>query len=144
MYGRILLPTDGSDFATRGVDHGLALAKAFDIPVTVITVDVPLSGFALESVVQGEAYDSYNRAVEENAADLEAKIRAKATAAGVAMEFVSEVNMSAASAIIEAAEARKCGLIVIASHGRRGISRLMLGSQTAEVLAHSKVPVLVV
>ncbi len=144
MYNRILIPTDGSELAAKGVDHGLALAKALGIPVTVITVTVPLTGFALQGVVQGEALDSYNEGVKKEVDDLEKLIREKAGKTGVAVDFVREINVSPATAILDAAGAKGCGLIVISSHGRRGISRLMLGSQTAEVLAESAVPVLVV
>jgi hypothetical protein len=61
MYKRILIPTDGSELASKGVDHGLALAKALGIPATVINVTVPLAGFALQGVVQAQAMDSYKK-----------------------------------------------------------------------------------
>ncbi|MFB9947776.1 universal stress protein [Rhizobium puerariae] len=144
MYNRILIPTDGSETAAKGVEHGLALAQALNIPVTIVTVTVPLSGLALESVVQGEAFDSYNEAVQEEVKGLEKRVREQAAKAAVPIEFVSEFNVSPAAAILETAHARKCDVIVIASHGRRGIRRLMLGSQTAEVIANSTIPVLIV
>ncbi len=71
MYNRILLPTDGSELAGRGVDHGLALAKALNLPVTVISVIVPLTGFALQGIVQAEAMDSYNEGRRKEIEDLE-------------------------------------------------------------------------
>ena len=144
MYNRILIPTDGSELAAKGIDQGLALAKSLNLPATVVTVTVPLTGFAFQGIVQAEALDSYNESVRKELEDLERIVRDKATKAGVTIDFVEKVNVSPADAILEAAQAAKCGLIVISSHGRRGISRLMLGSQTAEVLANSAVPVLVV
>jgi nucleotide-binding universal stress UspA family protein len=144
MYNRILLPTDGSELAARGVDHGLALAKALDLPVTVVSVIVPLTGFALQGIVQAESMDSYNEGRQKEIDDLKQIIGEKAKRAGVAADFVSKVHMSPAAAILETAAEQGCGLIVISSHGRRGISRLMLGSQTSEVLSEAGIPVLVV
>jgi nucleotide-binding universal stress UspA family protein len=144
MYNRILLPTDGSELAARGVDHGLALAKALKLPVTVVSVIVPLTGFALQGIVQAESMDSYNEGRQKEIDDLKQIIGEKAKRAGVAADFVSKVHMSPAAAILETAAEQGCGLIVISSHGRRGISRLMLGSQTSEVLSEAGIPVLVV
>lgn len=144
MYNRILLPTDGSELAARGVDHGLALAKALNLPVTVVSVIVPLTGFALQGIVQAESMDSYNEGRQKEIDDLKQIIGEKAKRAGVAADFVSKVHMSPAAAILETAAEQGCGLIVISSHGRRGISRLMLGSQTSEVLSEAGIPVLVV
>ena len=144
MYNRILLPTDGSNLAAKGVDHGLALAHALNVPVTVVTVTVPLTGFAFQGIVQAESIDSYNEGVQKEVADLEKLVRDKAADKGVTVDFVNETNHSPASAILDVAQAKGCDLIVISSHGRRGISRLMLGSQTAEVVANSAVPVLIV
>ncbi|MBB3658025.1 nucleotide-binding universal stress UspA family protein [Rhizobium sp. BK650] len=144
MYNRILLPTDGSELAARGIDHGLALAKALNLPVTVVSVIVPLTSFALQGIVQAEAMDSYNEGRRKEIEDLGQIIGEKAKAAGVVADFVSKVHVSPAAAILETAAERGCGLIVISSHGRRGISRLMLGSQTSEVLSEASIPVLVV
>lgn len=144
MYNRILLPTDGSELSARGVDHGLALAKALNLPVTVVTVIVPLTGFALQGIVQAEAMDSYNEGRRKEVEDLEQIIAEKAKRAGVIADFVSKIHLSPAAAILETAVEQGCGLIVISSHGRRGISRLMLGSQTSEVLSEAGIPVLVV
>jgi nucleotide-binding universal stress UspA family protein len=144
MYNRILIPSDGSELAAKGIDHGLALAKALNIPATIVTVVVPLTGFALQGVIQGEALDSYNDGIQAEVNELEALVKEKAAKAGVAIEFITETNVSPAAAILEVAQSKGCGLIVISSHGRRGIGRLLLGSQTSEVLANSTIPVLVV
>lgn len=144
MYTRILLPTDGSELAAKGVDHGFALAKALGIPATVITVTVPLTGFALQGMVQADAVNAYNDSIGNELEELEKQTRERAAIAGVSVEFINETNLSPASAILETAQRSGCELIVISSHGRRGIKRLMLGSQTAEVLANSPIPVLIV
>lgn len=144
MYTRILIPTDGSELATKGLDHGLALAKALGLPVTVVCVTVPLGGLALQGVVQAQALESYDQGIREELAATERLVRQKVTEAGVAAEFISETAISAATGILETAEARNCGLIVISSHGRTGIVRMILGSQTQEVLAKATIPVLVV
>jgi nucleotide-binding universal stress UspA family protein len=144
MYTRILIPTDGSELAAKGVDHGLALAKALGIPASVVTVTVPLTGFAFQGIVQAEAVDTYNDSVSKELEELEKQIREKAAIAGVSIEFINETNLSPATAILETAQRSGCELIVISSHGRRGIKRIMLGSQTAEVLANSTIPVLIV
>lgn len=144
MYNRILIPTDGSELATTGLEYGLALARAVNAAVTVVTVVVPPTGFVFEGIIQAEGLGEYNALVSKEVTALEHDVRERAAKAGVAVEFVTENNMSAAAAIVATAEAKGCDLIVISSHGRRGISRLMLGSQTAEVLAESKIPVLVV
>jgi nucleotide-binding universal stress UspA family protein len=144
MYDRILIPTDGSELATRGLDHGLALAKALSLPATVITVAVPLSGFALQGIIQGEALKAYTDSVTLEITQLEIEVRQTAAKRGVTIDFVSRTDISPASAIVEAAKSSGCGLIVMSSHGRRGIVRAMLGSETAEVVAQSAIPVLVV
>jgi nucleotide-binding universal stress UspA family protein len=144
MYTRILIPTDGSQLATKGLDHGLALAKTLGLPVTVVCVTVPLSGLALQGVVQGQAFESYDQGVRQELAATELFVRHRAAAAGVVAEFINETAISAATGILETAQARNCGLIVISSHGRTGIVRMLLGSQTQDVLARSTIPVVVV
>ncbi|MEX2693601.1 universal stress protein [Rhizobium mongolense] len=144
MYTRILLPTDGSELAAKGVDHGLALANALGIPASVVSVTVPLSGFAYLGILESTAVDTLNDTVSKELEVLEKHIREKATVAGVSIEFINETSLSPADALLEIAERSGCDLIVMSSHGRRGIKRMMLGSQTAEVLANSTIPVLVV
>lgn len=144
MYNRILIPTDGSELASKGVDHGLALAKALGIPATIITVTVPLTGFALEGIAQANAIDSYNQAVQNELHGLESQVRDKAAKAQVTIDFVNEINVSPAAAILETARTKDCRLIVISSHGRTGLRRMVLGSQTQEILAASTIPVVVV
>lgn len=144
MYKHILITTDGSELAARGLDHGFQLAKSLGAEVSVVNVIVPLTGLAFEAVVESTAIDLYDRQTKEEAEKLEADTKKKAADIGLPINFVRVNYQFPAEAIIETAAKRGCDLIVMSSHGRRGLSRMILGSQTAEVLAESKLPVLVV
>lgn len=149
MYASILLSTDGSDVARKGVEHGIALAKALNAKVTVITVTEPLpvdygSGHAPGWIPSQEEFDSFDAACKESAGKVLDKARAMAEQVGISAEFLHVPNAHAATAIVETAKSRGCDLIVMASHGRRGLRKLLLGSQTSEVLVNGSVPVLVV
>lgn len=138
MYKNILVSTDGSELAMKGVDHALGLAKDADAKVTVITVSYP---YPLQSAA---TFDSWNNAQRETAEKALREAKAAGERHGVEVQAHQAVNESAAEAIVDAAISRHCDLIVMASHGRRGMSRLLLGSQTSEVVSHSPIPVLVV
>ena len=149
MYTNILLSTDGSDVARNGVKHGIALAKALNAKVTVITVTEPLpvdygSGHASGWTPSQEEADSFDAAHKEHAGKVLDEVRAMAEQIGISAELVHVPNAHPATAIIETAKSRGCDLIVMASHGRRGLRKLLLGSQTSEVLVDGSVPVLVV
>ncbi|MFT4150002.1 MAG: universal stress protein [Paracoccaceae bacterium] len=148
MYSHILISTDGSEVAAKGVDHGLTLAKALGSRVTIITVteSFPIyAGTVGDAWVAGPAeIDAYDERQKEYAADVLKAAKAAADKIGVTAELVHVPNARAADAIVDTAKSRDCNLIAMSSHGRRGLGRLLLGSQTAEVLAHSPVPVLVV
>jgi Universal stress protein UspA and related nucleotide-binding proteins len=148
MYGHILIATDGSDVATRGVDHGLSLAKALGARVTVVfaTEPFPFPSRAIGAGWSATATDMerYEASQKDYAEGVLKAVRDRADAMGVKAETVHVPDAHPATAIIDTAKARDCSLIVMASHGRRGIGRLILGSQTAEVLSHSPVPVHVV
>jgi nucleotide-binding universal stress UspA family protein len=145
MYKRILIATDGSELAARGLEQGLVLASQLQAEVAVVTVSEPhITGY--EGAL-GWAYNllpEYQRAQEEAATRVLEAAQQKAAAAGVAAEVIHVPDRYAADGIIETAEARSSDLIVMASHGRRGLGRLVLGSQVAEVLARSRIPVLVI
>lgn len=149
MYKLILIPTDGSECARKGVDHGLSLAKSVGAKVIIVTVTEPFpiyagaaasAGWASPPMDTGEYEAGQRQAAEKVLAD----VRAAAESLGIDAETVHVLQAHPAEAIVEKANARRCGVIVMASHGRRGLRRLLLGSQTAEVLASSSVPVLVV
>lgn len=145
MYTHILIPTDGSELAQNGVDHGLSLAKALGSKVTVITVTEPAERIYGRGWAPAEQdIKKINEQNKEADTRLLTTIKATAEDRGIACEAVHEFNSSPASAIVEATERLGCNLVVMSSHGRRGIARVLLGSQTAEVVARSLVPVLVV
>jgi len=149
MYANILLSTDGSDVARKGVEHGLALAKALNAKVTVITVTEPLpidygGGHAGGWIPTPEEFDRFEAASREHAGKVLDEVRVPAKQIGISAELLHVPNAHPATAIIETAKSRGCDLIVMASHGRRGLRKLFLGSQTSEVLVDGSVPVLVV
>lgn len=148
MYHHILITTDGSDLAQRGVDQGLSLAKALGSKVTVIvaTEPFPIQAAATSSGWVGSPvdYERYDEGQKRFAEETLAGVKAEAGKLGLDADAIHAANAHPATAILEAAASRKCDLIVMASHGRRGISRMLMGSQTAEVLASSNAPVLVV
>ena len=143
MYANILLSTDGSDVARKGVKDGIALAKGLNAKVTVITVTEPLP-VAPGWIPSQEEFDHFDAACKERAGKVLDEARAMAEQIGISAELLHVPNAHPATAIIETAKSRGCDLIVMASHGRRGLRKLFLGSQTSEVLADGSVPVLVV
>ncbi|WP_397422609.1 universal stress protein [Phenylobacterium sp.] len=145
MYKHILISTDGSDLAQKGLDHGLTLAKGLGAKVTIVTVTERLPVYyGLDAGVAAMAYGGYGANQKEAAEKVLTAAKAAAARMAVMADTVLIEDALPAEAIIEAAKAHDCSLIAMASHGRRGLGRLMMGSVTAEVLAHSPVPVLVV
>ena len=149
MYANILLSTDGSDIATKGVKHGMALARALNAKVIVITVtdSFPVDyggGFDSGWVPSQEEVASFDAARKKGAYKVLDEVRSIAEQVGISAELLHVPNAHPATAIVETAKARGCDLIVMASHGRRGLRKLFLGSQTSEVLGNGNVPVLVV
>lgn len=148
VYKHILISTDGSQFAQAGVDHGLSLAKALGSKVTIITATepFPVPGTASGAgwIATPDDFESYQDSRKKFAEGILAPLKAAAEKMGVKADTIHVPDAWAATAIVETAQQAGCDLVVMASHGRRGVKRLLLGSQTAEVLTHSKIPVLVV
>jgi nucleotide-binding universal stress UspA family protein len=148
MYSHILIATDGSELAQRGVDQGLWLAKQLGSKVTILTASDPIMPYAFSGEFATAAsvteFADYNKKQEEGAMAILSKVKAAADKMGVSADTVYMEEMRPAEAIADIAKERGCALIVMASHGRRGLGRLFLGSQTIEVLSHSAIPVLVV
>ena len=149
MYANILMSTDGSDVARKGVKHGIALAKALNAKATIITVTEPLEvnyggDLAVGWIPSQEEFGRFDAACKESAGKVLDEARAMAEQIGISAELLHVPNAYPAPAIIETAKSRGCDLIVMASHGRRGLRKLLLGSQTSKVLADGSVPVLVV
>jgi nucleotide-binding universal stress UspA family protein len=144
-YKHILLPTDGSPLSDQAVKAGVALAQALGARVTALFVAPAPTPLVFEGGLP-VAYmtPEEHGALSERAAARYLGVAEKAAkAAGVPCECASVTSDYPAEAIVDAAGKRHCDLIVMASHGRRGIKALLLGSETSKVLAHAKVPVLV-
>jgi len=140
MYRHILIPTDGSELAQHGVTHGLALAKSLGAKASVIFVVEPfseMSGRFLEAVA------TYAELRKEQAKSVLDRAAKAAKEAGVSCEAIQVENGQPHQAIIAAAEDKGCDLIAMSSHGRSGLSMLLIGSVTNKVLAQAKTPVLV-
>lgn len=143
MYKHLLIATDGSDISQKALEHGLALADALRARATIVTVTEPW-----DVVVIGEAAivfppEQYEKSAEANARHILAQARRVAETHGTACEFLHVKDRHAAEGILEAAKDAGCDMIVMASHGRRGLSRLVLGSEAHNVVTHSLVPVLI-
>jgi nucleotide-binding universal stress UspA family protein len=143
MYKHILIPTDGSELSQNAVDYGMALAKSVNAKVTVLTVSTPFHAFAIEPGMVTDTLEQYEKRIATLTAKYLSVAKEAALAAGVSCETMHVEHDHPYLAIIETASRKSCDLIVMASHGRRGISAIVLGSETVKVLTHSTIPVLV-
>ena len=147
MFTSILVPTDGGPLSRKATRAAATLAKSNKAKVTSIYVTPPF-----HMVVAYDVYvppdlltaENYDAAVAKSAAKVLAQAEKVCREHGVSWEGMHVSNDSPYQAIIAAAKRRRCDLILMASHGRRGLSSLLLGSETSKVLLHSKIPVLVV
>ena len=143
MFKRILVPTDGSDITGKAVDKAIGLAKSVGATLYAISVKEPFPYSAI-SEMQPTPPQEFFDAQERIAAKRLAQVTDAAKAAGVACQAHSVEALHPWEAIIDHAKRNECDLVVMASHGRRGVSALLLGSETQKVLTHSTVAVLVV
>ncbi|WP_297110420.1 universal stress protein [uncultured Devosia sp.] len=148
MFKSILVATDGSDLANKALEVALETARLNGASLTILTATDPVStgigsgGFG--TIDAGPIVARLEEAYASEAADLLAAARHKAQEAGITAQTLHLPRHRPADGIIETAAERKCDLIVMGSHGRRGLGRLLLGSQAAEVLARAPVPVLII
>ena len=143
MFKRILIPTDGSDITAKAVHAAISLAKVHGAALYAISVKEPFPYSAIsemQPVPPQEFYDAQERIA---AARVKAVVD-NATSAGVTCNGHTVEALHAWEAILDHAKAQKCDLIVMASHGRRGVAALLLGSETQKVLTHTTIPALVV
>ena len=146
MYRNVLVATDGSALADHAVSHGLSLAKSVGAKVTVVIVEAPFNIYDLPASRTQEISDfitEYSTRMRQHANSVLSHVADKANAAGVPCETVHCEHDFPYKAIIATAEAKGCDVIVMASHGRSGMSAMLLGSVTNQVLTHTKLPVLV-
>ena len=143
MYKNILIATDGSELAGKAIAAGFELARELGSAITVVTVTEPWTVYASGEVGLAFPVDEYEKSTRENAAHILGGVSKLAHKAGLTCATIHAKDQYPSDGILETAKARGCDLIVMASHGRRGLGRLLLGSQAVRVLTHSNVPVLV-
>jgi nucleotide-binding universal stress UspA family protein len=143
MFKHILIATDGSELAERAAAQGFALAKALDAKVTAVTVSEPWAAVVSGEAAFGFPPDDYEKGAAEAAQAVLGRVAELAKAAGVACTAVHVKDHFPDEGIVGAAKEKGCDLIVMASHGRRGFAKLLLGSVATRVLTLSPVPVLV-
>lgn len=143
MYKHLLIATDGSELARKAVDQGLVLAGLLGARVLAVHVTVPWTAVAVADIAPSLPPENYERSVDDEAQSILADVAVAAKAAGVPCETLHVRDSLPAEGLIEAAKARGADLIVMSSHGRTGLGRLLLGSVAHEVLSKSTIPVLV-
>lgn len=143
MFTHILIATDGSELAGKAVAQGLDIAKGVGAKVTAINVTEPWVAVAPGEVAMAFPIKDYDESVAANAAEILSAVADEAEKRGVACSIRHIRDQFPAEGIIEAASKYGCDLIVMSSHGRRGLMRFLLGSQAIKVLTHSTIPVLV-
>jgi nucleotide-binding universal stress UspA family protein len=143
MYRSILIPTDGTEITAKAVAAGVALARALGARLSTISVKEPFPYSAIsemQPIPPQEFYDAQERIALKRVKE----VVAAAATSGLDCEAFTVEATHPWEAIVDHAKTRSCDLIVMASHGRRGVSALLLGSETTRVLVHCDVPVLVV
>jgi len=143
MFKRILVPTDGSDITLKAVDKAIGLAKSLGAQLYTISVKEPFPYSAI-SEMQPTPPQEFFDAQERIAAKRVAGVVEAAKAAGLECSAHTVEALHPWEAIIDHAKTQNCDLLVMASHGRRGVTALLLGSETQKVLTHSAIPVLIV
>jgi nucleotide-binding universal stress UspA family protein len=147
LYRHLLIPTDGSALAAKGVKAGVKLARALGARASGVYVIQPFLAPVYSEpamYMTGPALADWEKASKAQAKKALAAIQRVAKAAGVRCATRVEEEMQPWRGILQAARRTKCDAIVMASHGRGGLGGAILGSQTSRVLAHSKLPVLVI
>lgn len=144
MYKHILIPTDGSDLADRAVTYGIELAKLSGADITFLRVTAPPAPLVVEGVVVAYPQEEVQKQVKARIETHLAAIADKAKAAGVKVAALRHVEHDHPwRAIVDTAKEIGASIIVMSSHGRRGLSALVIGSETHKVLTHTDIPVLV-
>ena len=150
MYKHILIAVDGTKPANNALVHALRLAKLSNARVTAVTVtemwsplDMAREAGAATDRTLAKPVQDFEKSAAKWAAGMLANVAEAAKKAGIPCETVHITDRDPARGIVDTAKSKKCDLIVMGSHGRRGLEKLLLGSQASKVLALSKIPVLV-
>ena len=143
MFKHILVPTDGSKLSEKAIKHAVQLAKQLDARMTVVHVIPKFHTFTYQMEMLETTAKEYAKSSVDQATQYLHYAQRAANAAGVDCETAQVSGDQPYKEIIKVAQKKKCDLILLASHGRRGIEGFLLGSETQKVLTHSSIPVLV-
>jgi nucleotide-binding universal stress UspA family protein len=143
MFKHILLPTDGSPLSDATVEKGIDFAKSIAARITGLCVVPKQYPSFSDAEIPGGFKDKAEAECRQNAKIHLSVLTRAAQNEGVACEVVMETSDQPYEAIVDVAERKGCDLIMMASHGRRGVGAMLIGSETQKVLTHSKIPVLV-
>jgi nucleotide-binding universal stress UspA family protein len=146
VFTHILFPTDGSALSRKALAVALGLAKPLGARITAIHVMAPYAppladiAFTYPEPVSPE---NYEKAAKKASAAIRVEVEAEARKAGVECDAMSSFSNDPWDAIVDAVSERRCDVVVMASHGRRGLAAALIGSEAQKVVTHSPVPVLV-
>jgi nucleotide-binding universal stress UspA family protein len=143
VYEHILIATDGSESASKALAQGLELGRLLNARVTVVTVTRPFPMPAYGTLPAGPLIEAYEKVTAESAGRILASASDAAKTKGIACETLHAKDEDTAGAIVATTQSRGCDLIVMGSHGYRGVTRLLLGSVAMKVLTLSNTPVLI-
>lgn len=143
MFKHILIPSDGSPVSDTAVKKGIAFARETGARITAIHVIPQFHIVAIDPLMVIDTRDEYVKDCEAHASRILSAIEAQAREQGVPCQTLFLTSDYPHEAIIETARGKECDLICMASHGRKGMKGLLLGSETQKVLTHSQIPVLV-
>ena len=144
MFKHILVATDGSELSDIAVKAAIPFAKSLGAQLTAFyAMEAPSSSFGDYDLKNALSPDEFRASEEEKARKILSAVEASAKAAGIACDSATVSSDSPHEGIINVAQDKGCDLIFMASHGRRGMSALVLGSETNKVLTHCAVPVMV-
>jgi nucleotide-binding universal stress UspA family protein len=143
MYKHLLIATDGSGESDKALLQGFALAKALSAKVTVVTATEPWTEAAYATLPTPIMISAYEKSAAGSAASILDDAKKSAKSAGVPCETRHIRDLHAPEAIIKAAKEEDCDLLVVGSHGRGTVGRILLGSTSLKVLTFSPLPVLV-
>ncbi len=143
MFKHILLPIDGSELSEAAIQKGIQFAKSINAEVTGFHVILPFHVFTIQTEMLEDTKNQYESESKVHAEQFLGVIKKAAEKAGVRCDTDYVTSNHPYEMIIQAAEKKGCDLIMMASHGRRGVQGLLIGSETQKVLTHTKIPVLV-
>ncbi|HEY9447374.1 MAG TPA: universal stress protein [Burkholderiales bacterium] len=145
MFKNILIPTDGSPLSLKAALNGVKLAQALGAKIVAFYAAPPATPVEYKGVfpVRIMTPEQHKKIIEKAAVKYLGAIEGAAAKAGVPCTLMCVTNDFPAEAILAAAKRRKCDLIYMGAHGKRGLSGMLLGSQTQKVLANAKIPVVV-